>query len=114
MRVSGEKKDLRSQTDRDPSNPLILNGMAERVGFEPGPYSRCLKIKRRALISNIFIFLSAVYYVYPFSLVSPVLAQNRHQIDTKVAERPALSAKVRLCFLVSIWCLFDSREPSCR
>ena len=46
-----------------------------------------LENKGRTRISNIFIFLSAVYYVYPFSLVSPVLAQNRHQIDTKLAER---------------------------
>ena len=100
MRVSGEKKDLRSQTDRDPSNPLILNGMAERVGFEPTFHSRFLKIKRLASISNMLIFLSAVYYVYPFSLVSPVLAQNRHQIDTKLAERREFSAKLdfRLSF----------------
>lgn len=70
------------------------------MGFGPRPYSRFLKIKRRASISNIFIFLSAVYYVYPFSLVSPVLAQNRHQIDTKLAERREFSAKLdfRLSF----------------
>ena len=47
--------------------------LAERVGFEPRPYSRFLKTETRATFQNIFIFLSAVYYVYPVSLVSLVL-----------------------------------------
>ena len=47
--------------------------LAERVGFEPRPYSRFLKTETRVHFSNIFIFLSAVYYVYPVSVVSLVL-----------------------------------------
>jgi hypothetical protein len=63
------------------------------VGFEPRPYSRFLKTETRVRFSNIFIFLSAVYYVYPVSVVPLVLIQNRHQTDTKLAERVILAAK---------------------
>src|SRR5271163_4613257 len=68
--------------------------MAERVGFEPRPYSRFLTTGTRVHFSNIFIFLSVVYYVCPVSVVSPGLIRNRHQTDTKVAEGPKLARHV--------------------